>query len=256
MHRSSRPYFAADTLLARNRRNTETVDANIMIARIEIISVCRLSFNEGRTWVQNPCARCNVAINTRHQQRVDWKALGSNGQQWLINSTKAYRGIHEAGFAYCLDQHGCTFEAWRWPIQPGSGRLCRNKQDPPYSRFPWLHGELKISWMERSAMDSRDSWERCGIRHSYYTIGCCVQYGQHFWRILWYLHIRGFCFCSPSPSFFLSSLAFLVSLLFLLSRLYFFCRCRCYSSKLCYRSRSQWIWQFWLDRSGLIIPNW
>ncbi len=71
MHRSSRPYFAADTLLATKRRITETADAIIMTTRIAIISDCRLSFNEGRTSVQNPCARCNVTIITWRQQRFN-----------------------------------------------------------------------------------------------------------------------------------------------------------------------------------------
>lgn len=40
--------------------------------------------------------------------------LAEQGNQaWLINSPKALRRIHEAGFAYCPDQYGCTFEEWR-----------------------------------------------------------------------------------------------------------------------------------------------
>lgn len=134
------------------------------------------------------------------------------------------------------------------------------------------------------------------LDHSYYTIGCCTQYGQHFWRVLWQLHIRGFCslFLFFFFLFFLSFLDvldfldfvsfhfFLVFLVLLFSFFSFFFSHFLFlfflsspsysllpilfflvssflssSSKLCYRSRSQWVWQFWgSDRSGLIIPNW
>lgn len=49
------------------------------------------------------------------------------------------------------------------------------------------------------------------LDHSYYTIGCCTQYGQHFWCILWKLHLRGFC------SFFLFFFDFLGFVFFLFS---------------------------------------